>query len=181
MQRGESALQIAVRKGHLDVVKVLVQVCRDLHMENEVDQYYMDLADDHHHEHLVEYLSSEFPTLKRKVSLCSQYSICIHTHIHQYLSKCLGTPSAVCHITCVLTHFASSCSRIYSYSDVFIHACRYECHSHSQLCIPKYGLHLDLVIQTTSTVKQHVLCSTCNTALDDTTYTHKGVTELIFR
>ena len=85
---------MAVRKGHLDVVKVLVQVCRDLHMENEVDQYYMDLAEDHHHEHLVEYLSSEFPTLKRKVSLCSQYSICIHTYIHRYLSRCLGTPSA---------------------------------------------------------------------------------------
>ena len=75
VQRGESALQMAVRKGHLDVVKVLIQVYRDLHMENEVDQYYMDLADNHHHEHLVEYLSSEFPTLKRKVSLCSLYSI----------------------------------------------------------------------------------------------------------
>ena len=74
MQDGESALQIAVREGHLDVVKVLVQVCRDLHMENEVDQYYMDLADDHHHEHLVEYLSSEFPTLKRKVTHHLQYS-----------------------------------------------------------------------------------------------------------
>ena len=67
MQRGESALQIAVRKGHLDVVKVLVQVYRDSHMESEVDQYYMDLADDHHHEHVVDYLSSEFPSLKRKV------------------------------------------------------------------------------------------------------------------
>ena len=78
MQDGESALQMAVRKGHLDVVKVLVQVCRDLHMENEVDQYYMDLADDHHHEHLVEYLSSEFPTLKRKVSHRSLYSTNIY-------------------------------------------------------------------------------------------------------
>ena len=67
MQHGESALQIAVRKGHLDVVKVLVQVYRDSHMESEVDQYYMDLADDHHHQHVVEYLSSEFPSLKRKV------------------------------------------------------------------------------------------------------------------
>ena len=67
MQHGESALQIAVRKGHLDVVKVLVQVYRDSHMESEVDQYYMDLADDHHQQHVVEYLSSEFPSLKRKV------------------------------------------------------------------------------------------------------------------
>ena len=68
VQDGESALQIAVREGHLDVVKVLVQVYRDSHMENEIDQYYMDLADDHHHEHVVGYLSSEFPSLKRKVS-----------------------------------------------------------------------------------------------------------------
>ena len=68
VQRGESALQIAVRIGHLEVVKVLVQAYRDLHMENEIDQYYMDLADDHHHEHVVGYLSTEFPSLKRKVS-----------------------------------------------------------------------------------------------------------------
>ena len=68
MQHGESALQIAVRKGHLDVVKALVQVYRDSHMECEVDKYYMDLADDYHHQHVVEYLSSEFPSLRRKVS-----------------------------------------------------------------------------------------------------------------
>ena len=68
VQRGESALQIAVRRGHLDVVKVLVQVYRDLHMESEIDQYYMDLADDHHHHHVVGYLSTEFPSLKQKVS-----------------------------------------------------------------------------------------------------------------
>ena len=67
MQHGESALQIAVRKGHLDVVKVLVQVYRDLHMEREVDQYYLDLTDDYHHQQVVEYLSSEFPSLQRKV------------------------------------------------------------------------------------------------------------------
>ena len=68
MQRGESALKIAVSEGYLEVVKVLAQVYRDLHMENEIDQYYMDLADDHNHEHVVGYLSSEFPSLKRKVS-----------------------------------------------------------------------------------------------------------------
>ena len=68
VQRGESALQIAVRDGHLDVVKVLIQQYRDLHIESEIDQYYMDLADGHHHEHVVGYLSSEFPSLKRKVS-----------------------------------------------------------------------------------------------------------------
>ena len=67
VQRGESALQIAVRKGHLDVVKVLVQVYRDSHMAHEVDQHYMDLAHKHCHKHVVEYLSSEFPSLKRKV------------------------------------------------------------------------------------------------------------------
>ena len=42
--------------------------CIHMHMENEIDQYYMDLADDYHHEHVVGYLSSEFPSLKRKVS-----------------------------------------------------------------------------------------------------------------
>ena len=68
MKRGESALWIAVRRGHLDVVKVLVQAYRDSHMESEIGQYYMDLADDHHHQHVVGYLSSEFPSLKRKVS-----------------------------------------------------------------------------------------------------------------
>ena len=31
VQHGESALQIAVHRGHLDVVKVLVQVYQDLH------------------------------------------------------------------------------------------------------------------------------------------------------
>ena len=53
VQCGEPALQIAVCEGHLDVVKVLVQVCRDLHMESEIDQYYMDLADDRHIEHIL--------------------------------------------------------------------------------------------------------------------------------
>ena len=71
VQNGESALNIAVRRGHLDVVKVLVQLYRDSHMESEVDQYYIDLADDHRHEHVVGYLSSEYPSLKRKVSHCS--------------------------------------------------------------------------------------------------------------
>ena len=74
MQRGESALHIAVRKGYLDVVKVLVQEYQDLHMEREVDQYYMDLAHYHRHEHVVEYLSTEFPSLKRKVSYHLLYS-----------------------------------------------------------------------------------------------------------
>ena len=73
MQRGEPALRIAVREGHLNVVKVLVQVYRDLHIESEIYQYYMDLADDHHHEHVVGYLSSEFPSLKRKVNHHSLY------------------------------------------------------------------------------------------------------------
>ena len=67
VQCGESALQIAVRRGHLDVVKVLVQVYRDSHMEREVDQHYMDLAGDYHREDVVEYLTSEFPSLNRKV------------------------------------------------------------------------------------------------------------------
>ena len=91
MQDGESALQIAVCKGHLDVAKVLVQVHRDLHMENKVDQYYMDLADKHRQEHLVEYLSSVFPTLKRKVT----HPLQIRMH---HLSCCLGTPMVHGHL-----------------------------------------------------------------------------------
>ena len=74
MQHGESALQIAVCKGHIDVVKVLVQEYRDLHMEHEVDQDYMNLAHYHRHEHVVEYFSTEFPSLKRKVSYHLLYS-----------------------------------------------------------------------------------------------------------
>ena len=118
VQRGESALQIAVRKGHLDVVKVLVQVYRDLHMENEVDQYYMDLADDHHHEHLVEYLSSEFPTLKRKVS----HHCTLHTHIHRCLSSCWDTPSAVCHIACLCADTLCLYRHIHTVMCSFMHA-----------------------------------------------------------
>ena len=34
-QDGESALKIAVSEGHLDVVKLLVQLYRDSHMESE--------------------------------------------------------------------------------------------------------------------------------------------------
>ena len=68
VQHGESALQIAVCEGHLDVVKVLVRAYRDCHMESEIGQYYMDLAYDYGHGHVVGYLSSEFPSLKRKVS-----------------------------------------------------------------------------------------------------------------
>ena len=49
------------------MVKMLVQVYQEINLDHTVGQYHMDLAEDHHHEHLVEYLSSEFPTLKRKV------------------------------------------------------------------------------------------------------------------
>ena len=84
VQHGESALLMAVREGHLDMVKMLVQVCRELNLDHTVGQYHMDLAEDHHHEHLVEYLSSEFPTLNRKVG----YVIHILTvlNIHAYLA-----------------------------------------------------------------------------------------------
>ena len=88
VQSGESALQIVVREGHLDVVKVFVQVYRDSHVESEIDQYYMDLADDHHHQHVVGYLSSEFPSLKQKVSHHS-----LHKLAHAIcccLTACLG-------------------------------------------------------------------------------------------
>ena len=95
VQHGESALQIAVRRGHLDVIKALIQVYRDSHMESEIDQYYMDLADDHHHEHVVGYLSSEFPALKRKVSHHSLHALTYsylgiwahHLLLSHYLSR----------------------------------------------------------------------------------------------
>ena len=41
-------------------------------MESEIGQYYMDLAYDYGHGHVVRYLSSDFPSLKRKVSVVSQ-------------------------------------------------------------------------------------------------------------
>ena len=59
MQRGEFALQIAVCEEHLDVIKILVQVYRDCHMESEIGQSYMDLAYDYDHGHVMGYLSSE--------------------------------------------------------------------------------------------------------------------------
>ena len=66
------------------MVKMLVQVYRELNLDHTVGQYHMDLAEDHHHEHLVEYLSSEFPTLKRMVG----YDIHIFTvsNQHAYLA-----------------------------------------------------------------------------------------------
>ena len=101
VQDGDSALQIAVRRGHLDVVKVLVQVYRDCHMESEVGQYYMDLAYDYGHGHVVGYLSSEFSSLKQKVSVVSQPVSKVGTQraithcTNVLLPRCLGTPSAV--------------------------------------------------------------------------------------
>ena len=68
------------------MVKMLVQVYRELNLGHTVGQYHMDLAEDHHHEHLVEYLSREFPALKRKVGydihFCCVKSAC--------LSSCIG-------------------------------------------------------------------------------------------
>ena len=87
LKRGESALQIAVCRGHLDMVKVHVQVYRDFHMESEIDQYHVNLANYHHHEHVVEYLSHEFPSLKRKV-IC--HSLYWHTPV------CAGVRHAFC-------------------------------------------------------------------------------------
>ena len=132
MQHGESALQMAVREGHLDMVKMLVQVYRELNLDHNVGQYHMDLAEDHHHERLVEYLSSEFPTLKRKVC-CSEYA-CLSSYIGVWIS----------HVLAVVQH----CLRYYN-SVMFtsISVCRYKCHN--RLCIPTCGLYL--VIRTTST------------------------------
>ena len=49
-------------------------------MENEVDQYYMDLAEDHDHEHWwIEYLSNELPALHEEkaellLTMCSTHT-----------------------------------------------------------------------------------------------------------
>ena len=59
MQRGEFALQIAVCEEQLDVIKILVQVYRDCHMESEIGQSYMDLTYDYDLWDMVGYLSSE--------------------------------------------------------------------------------------------------------------------------
>ena len=37
-------------------------------MESEIDRSYMDLAEDYQREDVVKYLSSEFPSLRRKVT-----------------------------------------------------------------------------------------------------------------
>ena len=105
VQHGESALQIAVQKGLLDMVKMLVQVYRELNLEHTVGQYHMDLAEDHHHEHLVEYLSSEFPTLKRKVGYV-EYT-CLSSYIGVWISHVLAV------VQHCLRYIIMSCSLLY--------------------------------------------------------------------
>ena len=70
------------------MVKMLVQVYRELNLDHTVGQYHMDLAEDHHHEHLVEYLSSEFPTLKRKVGYV-EYA-CLSSYIGVWIDHLLA-------------------------------------------------------------------------------------------
>ena len=69
-------------------VKMLVQVYREINLDHTVGQYHMDLAEDHHHEHLVEYLSSEFPALKRKVC-CDEYT-CLSSYIGVWIDHVLA-------------------------------------------------------------------------------------------
>ena len=47
----------------------------------------MNLANDHHHEHVVEYLSHEFPSLKRKV---------IYHSLYWHTPFCVGVGHAFC-------------------------------------------------------------------------------------
>ena len=70
------------------MVKMLVQVYRELNLDHTVGQYHMGLAEDHHHEHLVEYLSREFPTLKRKVGYV-EYT-CLFSYIGVWIDHLLA-------------------------------------------------------------------------------------------
>ena len=94
MQYGECALHLAVREGHLDMLKLLLQLYQDSNMGKAVSQYHMDLAGDHHHEHVVDYLSSEFPNLKRKVR--EHY-----LHSTNSLSQVSGHAISILFATCV--------------------------------------------------------------------------------
>ena len=94
MQYGECALHLTVREGHLDMLKLLLQQYRDLNVDKAVSQYHMDLASAHHHEHMVEYLSSEFPNLKRKVS--EHY-----LHSTSSLSQVSGHTISILFATCI--------------------------------------------------------------------------------
>lgn len=68
-QYKDTALHLAARGGHLNMVKFLVKQFEGRVYETNVfHQTCRDHAENKGHRHVVEYLDSEFPTLKAKVS-----------------------------------------------------------------------------------------------------------------
>ena len=68
MQHKETALHLAAKKGHLDMVKYLVpQFGVRVYEKNFFRQTCRDLAATAGHQDVVHYLDSDFPTLKSKV------------------------------------------------------------------------------------------------------------------
>ena len=73
IQVKETALHLAARGGHLDMVKFLVpQFGVRVYEKNFFRQTCRDIAEQKGHQHVVEYLDSDFPTLKAKVSTTFQ-------------------------------------------------------------------------------------------------------------
>ena len=67
VQLGQSALQIAINKGHQDMVKLFLQVYRSSEKTASHMHGCMGLAEGYPHRPLAKYLPSEFPTWRKKV------------------------------------------------------------------------------------------------------------------
>ena len=69
-QYKNTALHLAAQGGHLNMVKFLVPRLGDrVYETNFLGKTCRDLAEAEGHRHVVEYLDSDFPTLKAKVSV----------------------------------------------------------------------------------------------------------------
>ena len=69
-QYKNTALHLAAQGGHLNMVKFLVPQFGDrIYEANFLGKTCRDLAEAGGHRHVVEYLDSDFPTLKAKVSV----------------------------------------------------------------------------------------------------------------
>ena len=69
-QYKSTALHLAAQGGHLNMVKFLVPWFGDrIYETNFLGKTCRDLAEAGGHRHVVEYLDSDFPTLKAKVSV----------------------------------------------------------------------------------------------------------------
>ena len=69
IQYKETALHLAAREGHLNMVKFLVSRFGErVHETNFFRETCRDIAKERGHRHVVEYLDRDVPTLKSKVS-----------------------------------------------------------------------------------------------------------------